>query len=222
MKKKHGPTRVIPTNMEKFLSLSVGQLQFLDSMQYTAGASLNELIKTLNDDEFYYTKQAFPNEEHFNLVKEKGIFPYDYFDHLDKLKDYNFPKRNQFFNTLADTECKVKEYLRAKLVWKKMKCKTFKDYHDIYLKTDVLLLPDFFEIFRQTCVINYGLDACHYYSAPGQAWDSSVKTTGVELRLFDNERMYTFVERSIRGGISMITKRYVKANNPGCKKYHPA
>ena len=64
VKEKHGKIRVIPTNMEKYLSITIGQLQFLDSMQHVGGASLDKYSKTLNDDELRYTKEAFPNEEH--------------------------------------------------------------------------------------------------------------------------------------------------------------
>ena len=106
-------------------------------------------------------------------------------------------------------------------MWNTFKCKTFEDYHDLYLKTDVLLLADFFENFRETCLENYGLDACHYYSAPGLAWDAALKMSKIKLQLFDNEEMYTFMERSIRGGVSMITKRHAKANNPECRNHNP-
>ena len=71
------------------------------------------------------------------------------------------------------------------------------------------------------CLESYGLDAVHYYSAPGMAWDSALKMTAVKLQLFDNEDMYTFIERSIRGGVSQISKRYAKANNSRCKNYNP-
>ena len=67
------------------------------------------------------------------------------------------------------------------------------------------------------------MDAAHYYSTPGMAWDAALKSTGVKLELFDNEEMYSFIERSIRGGISQVSKRYVVANNKYCrsKKYDP-
>ena len=61
-------------------------------------------------------------------------------------------------------------------------CKTLKDYHDLYLKTDVLLLADFFEKFRRMCMKSYGLDAARYYSAPGMAWDAALKMTKVKTR----------------------------------------
>ena len=55
----------------------------------------------------------------------------------------------------------------------------------------------------------------------GMAWDAALKITKVRLDLFDNEEMYTFIERSIRGGISQISKRFAKANNSRCRDFDP-
>ena len=132
-----------------------------------------------------------------------------------------FPSRVAFFNKLADSEVNMKDYLHAKLVWETFGCQTFRDYHDLYLKGDVLLLADFFERFRDMCLDSYGIDAVHYYSAPGMAWDAALKMTKVKLELFIDEDKYTFIERSIRGGISQISKRNAKANNPRCDDYNP-
>ena len=63
-------------------------------------------------------------------------------------------------------------------------CQTFREYHDLYLKSDVLLLADFVEKFRLACMESYGLDAAPYYSAPGMAWDAAHKLTNVKLELF--------------------------------------
>ena len=49
------------------------------------------------------------------------------------------------------------------------------DYHDHYLKKDVSQLADIFEKFIGTCVKNYGLDPCHYFSSPGLSWDAMLK-----------------------------------------------
>ena len=95
-------------------------------------------------------------------------------------------------------------------------CETLKDYHDIYLKTDVLLLADIFEKFRKTCIHNYNLEPVHYYTSAGMAWDTALKMTGVQLELITDIDQYKFLETAIRGGISMISHRYAKANNPYC------
>ena len=59
-----------------------------------------------------------------------------------------------------------------------------REYHDLYLNFDVLLLADIFEIFRKTCIADYGLNPCHYYTLPGFTFDACLKFTGQELDLF--------------------------------------
>ena len=87
-------------------------------------------------------------------------------------------------------------------------------YHDLYLKTDVLLLADVFENFREICLQTYRLDPAHYISAPGLSWDAMLLSTGVRLELITDPDMFLFLEKGIRGGISMISHRHAKANNP--------
>ena len=87
------------------------------------------------------------------------------------------------------------------------------DYQDDYLKTDVLLLVDVFENFRKICMQNYGLDAVQFYSTPGLSFQACLKMTDVKLDLFTDPDMHLFVENNIRGGVSVISYRYAKANN---------
>ena len=82
------------------------------------------------------------------------------------------------------------------------------------MNSDVLLLADVFENFRDTALATYKLDPAHYFTAPGFSWDSMLKYTGVELALLDDPDMYLMIESGIRGGVATITKKYAKANNP--------
>ena len=97
--------------------------------------------------------------------------------------------------------------------------KTIGDYHDLYLKTDVLLLADVFEKFIKTCLDYYELDPCHYFSSSGLSWDAMLKMTEVELELISDIEMHLFMEKGIRGGVSYIAKRHNKANNKYMKDY---
>ena len=93
------------------------------------------------------------------------------------------------------------------------------DYHDLYLETDVILLANVFESFRKVCLDNYGLDPAHFYTAPGLAWRTCLKKTGVNLELLQDPDMLLMFERGIRGGITQLVHKWAIANNPymGCK-----
>ena len=101
------------------------------------------------------------------------------------------------------------------------RCETMGDYHDLYLSSDVLQLADVFENFRSVCRSTYGLDPAHYYTAPGLAWDAMLKMTHVKLELIVDIDMYLMVEQGIRGGISVISNKFAKANNPEVEDYNP-
>ena len=99
--------------------------------------------------------------------------------------------------------------------------KNLRDYHDLYLKTDVLLLADVFESFRVVTMNSYGLDPLHYLTAPGLSWDAMLKMTKVELELFTEPEQLLFIEQGIRGGVSMISNRHSKANNAYLPDFDP-
>ena len=90
------------------------------------------------------------------------------------------------------------------------------DYHDHYLKKDVLLLADVFENFIDRCLRYFGLDPCHYFSSPGLSWDAMLKMTGIKSEKISD----LFIEKGSRGAISYIAKRYAKANNKYMNDYN--
>ena len=90
---------------------------------------------------------------------------------------------------------------------------TLGDYHDLYLKTDVLLLADVFEKFIKTCLNYYGLDPCHYFSASGLSWDAMLKMTKIKLETISDINVHLFIEKGMRGRISYLAKRHSKIND---------
>ena len=95
--------RVIPQNTEKYLSLAVGRLKFNDSFQFTP-QSKDSRVKTLEDDEFKYSRESFPAQQ-FNLIKRKAVYPYDYMDSFARLDESRLPSQDAFFNKLSDSPC---------------------------------------------------------------------------------------------------------------------
>ncbi|CAH3028212.1 unnamed protein product, partial [Porites evermanni] len=156
-----------------------------------------------------------------SLLTRKGVFPYDYVSSVDKLSEKQLPPKQGFYSKLYDEDISDEDYNHAIKVWNTFGCKTIRDYHDLYLKSDVMLLADVFENFRKTCLHHYKLDPAHYYSSPGLAWDACLKTTGQRLELLSDYDMLMMFERGIRGGITHISKRYAEANNKYMKNYNP-
>ena len=208
----------IPNNMEKYMAFMLGNhLVFLDSFQFMS-SSLDNLTKNLPDDAFKYTQQEFIKEQ-FNLMKQKGIYPYDYMDSFDRFNETKLPAQQDFYSILNNEHISDEQYKHAQNVWDTFNLKTMGDYHDLYLKSDILLLTDVFENFRKTCLQYYKLDPCHYFTSPDLSWDAMLKMTDIKLELITDIDMYQFIEKGLRGGVSYIANRYGKANNKYMKKY---
>ena len=222
-----GEINCIPKTDEKYISFSKNavmgttididgkeyekklEIRFLDSLKFTL-KGLDGLVKGLAPDQFKHLEQELGTDE---LLEKKGVFPYEFMTGFDKFSAIGLPPKKDFYSKLNDSYITDEQYEHAKKVWQEFNCKTMRDYHDLYLKTDVLLLSDVMENYRNVCIKNYGLDPLWYYTAPGLAWDAALKISGVNLKLLTDADMYLMVETGIRGGISTITKRYAKANN---------
>ena len=151
----------------------------------------------------------------------KGVYPYEYMDPWDRFPEPKLPPKEAFYSKLSDAHISDDDYTHAQKVWATFGCKTLGDYSDLYCCTDVLLLADVFETFRKMCFRQYGLDPAHFYTSPGLSWDALLKKTGVELELLTDYDQHLFIERGMRGGISMVSKRHAKANNPLVDGYDP-
>ena len=192
-------------------------------------SSLDKLVKSLSDNDFKYLTEEFgsKNLEH---LKEKGAYPYEYMDSFKRFNEDKMLDKECFYRSVKDGKTgedgkkldghiSDEEYLTRKKIWEVFKMKYMGDYHNHFLKKDVLLLADVFETFIDTCMKFYGLDPCHYFSSPGLSWDAMLKITGVILEKISDIDKYLFIEKGLRGGISYIAKRYAKANNKYMKVY---
>ena len=91
--------------------------------------------------------------------------------------------------------------------------KNLGEYHDLYLKTDVLLLCEVFEKFISVSLKDYDLDHCHYFTSAGLSWDAILKMTGIQLAKINNFGVHLFLEKVVRGGASYISKTYNKSDD---------
>ena len=135
---------------------------------------------------------------------------------MGKVEETQLSPQSQFYSSLNDEHITQGQNKHAKKVWKAFGCEILGDYHDLYLKTDACLLADVFENLTQ-----YRLDPAPYYTSPGLSWNAVLEKTGVRLELLPDEDVHLFIEQGTRGGISMVSKLFAKANNPCVKDYDP-
>ena len=148
------------------------QLSFIDSFRFMT-SSLDKLASNLDDDQCKHLKEFYKEEEVFRLMRRKGIYPYEYMDSWKKFEETSLPQKNAFYSRLNRKGISDQDHEHVQQVCNRITPEheiiTLGDYHDVYLATDVLLLADVFETFRNTCLKNYKLDPAHFYIAPGLA-----------------------------------------------------
>ena len=148
---------VIPNGLERYMAItSNNDLVFIDCMQFMK-SSLDALVKNLSNNDFKYLSQEF-SDDLSELVKQKGVYPYEYIGSFKKFSEDKLPDRCKFFSSLKDECISEKDYSHAINVWNVFKINAMGDYHDLYLKTDALLLADVFEKFINVYLKYYGLD----------------------------------------------------------------
>jgi len=218
----------IANNKEKYMSFTIDGLRFIDSLQFMA-SSLETLVKNLkkdvkNDDDylqkFKYTTREF-GLTNADIITRKQVYPYEYFDSFEKFDDKDLPSIDLFYSSLYDSSISESDYEQAKHVYKYFNCQSLGQYHDLYLKSDVTLLADVFESFRNVCHNAYGLDPINYITAPSLAWDAMLLKTGITIENMTDIDMFLMAEKGLRGGICSIQHRHSKANNKYLTDYNP-
>ena len=159
-------------------------MQFMNS-------SLEKLVKNLSDNDFKYLTEEF-GSKNLEVFKQKDTYPYEYLSSFKRSGEEKLRDREFFYSSVKDgTTGETGErlggdisdeiYLTCKKMWNEFNMENMDDYHEHYLKKDVLLLTDVFEKFIDTRLKFYGLDPCHYFSSPELCWDTMLKMTGVKL-----------------------------------------
>lgn len=214
---------VIPNNEERYISYTVHlkgsiELRFLDSLKFMS-SSLDSLTKNLSPAQFAHTSKFYSGEK-LQLLLRKGVYPYDHMDSLDKFENTYLPAKEHFYNKLNGSDISEEDYQHATKVWETFKIKDMIEYTLLYNKTDVLLLADVMENFRNVCLNTYKLDPAWYFTAPGLAWSAMLKTTEIELELLTDYNMILTIGNGIRGGLSQVSNRYAMANNQYMKEQY--
>ena len=188
------------------------ELRFIDSFKFMS-SSLDSLTKNLVRG----GKKLFGFEDYselqYGLLTRKGVYPYEYINSLDRFEETQLPPVSVFYSNLNMSSISEEDYQQAQLVWKEFGIHNLGDYHYLYLRTDLVLLANMFEAFRDTCLKHYKLDPAHFYTSPGLAWHACLKCTGIRLELLTDPDMLLMFERGIRGGITQVVRKYAAANN---------
>ena len=197
-----GRVYVIPENKEKYIGFikhikdSAISFRFIDSFRFLP-TSLDKLSSYLIDHPIVdkeFQKDGYESEK-IQLLKRKGVYPYDFTSSFESLGTTKLPPIESFYSFLNENNIDVVDYAHAQLVWNTFHIQNLGQYSDLYLKTDILLLADVFENFRLNCMLAYQLDAAHFYTTPGFTWDAMLKFTRIKLELLRDIDMLLFVEK---------------------------
>ena len=181
------------------------ELRFMDSIKFMS-SSLDSLVNNLarGGHEFWGFENY--NCHQLELLIRKGIYPNKYMDSWDKFEEKSLPSIEKFYSD--------RDYKHACRIWPEFGIRYMGEYHDLYLRTDVVLLANVFKSFRRVCLENYGLNPSHFYTAAGLARKACLIKTGIRLELLLDPDMLLMFERGIRGGITQSLHRWAAANNP--------
>ena len=166
-----------------------------------------EYEKEINKElvEMFANTYKFCNNDinKFIMLLRKGVYPYEYVDGWNKFNEKLIPSKELFYSNLTLENMNEVDYMHANNVFKTFELNNLGDYHDLYVKSDTLLLADVFENFRNARLSNYELDPVHFVSLPDLAWQACLKKTNVELELLTDYDMLLMIEEGIRGGGDM-------------------
>ena len=214
---------VLPDNSQNFKSFSVGKLHFIDTFKFMS-SSLEKLISNLPENNSPFLKHLSNGDDfkYKKFLKQKGYFPYDWFNDIEKFKlPIEKLNKDDFDNIMTSSKLNNDEWDYIQELIKYNNIKTFEDFHDFYLNIDVNGLADVFENFRQTSIKYYKLEPCNYVGTPSFAWNAMLLKSNVKLENLNDIDMYLFFENGIRGGQSVIFNKHSKANNKYLDDYNP-
>ena len=155
-------------------------LRFIDSFRFMS-SSLDSLVNNLSRGGHKFRGFMGYTRKQWSLLVRKGVYPYEYMDSWSKFEEDRLPSINDFYSKLNMSGISDDDYEHAKRVWGEFGLRNLVEYHDLYLKTDVILLSNVFEKFRKVCMENYEVDPAHFYTTAGLAWQACLKKTGMKL-----------------------------------------
>ena len=183
--------------------------KLLDISNFIKG-SLLSLSEKLSDEYKIITKSHFPNT--FKMLRYKSTFPYEWVTEKN-IYDKDLPSIENFYSSLKLQNINEEEYNETLRIYKELKCKNIKDYLDIYMKLDICLQADIFNVFRNIIWDKFEIDCCKYITSCSLSLDLMLKYTGVKIQLFKDITMFGFVNSSITGGLCLASQNIADDDN---------
>ena len=223
---------IIAKAIERFVSFNIGKLHFKDSLQFL-NSSLDKLTSNLAakavngiglEDVFPNLHNRFKEKWNhlpfraFKMLTRKGVYPYTYMDNFEKFSETSLPSREKFYNDLSKEHISDDDYNFIHELWKTFQLKNLGELHDLYMETDVLLLADSFEQFREFSLLKYRLDPAHYNTAPSLSWSAALLYTKQRLEIPRDPNMHLFFDKGMRGGASQVATPWAQANHEGIEE----
>ena len=192
--------------------------KLLDICNFLEG-SLLKLSEKLPDKDKIITKRHFPDS--FDLLKEKACFPYEWLTR-ENIYDKQLPSIDKFYSNLRLQNISQKQYDKTIEIYEKLKCKNVKDYSEIYMKLDICLQADIFDVFRNTIWDKFGVDCSKYITSCSLSLDLMLKYTRVKIQLFKDITMFDFTDKSITGGLCIASQNIADNDNDNEKRLYQA
>ena len=203
-------------NNEKFKMLSFQikgkkyKIKISDSLSFLQG-KLETLSEDLDDKLKIVTKKHF--NKNFKFVNKKlENFPYNYLN-PNNLNETNLPEKQHFDNILTMIDITDEEYKKVQSFYKNMGFKNLREYLECYLTSDITLLADVFNNFRNLIYNEFQLDYIKYVSSPSLSKDCGLKYSGCKIQHIQDVNIFNFVKNSIMGGISNSIQPFTKLDN---------
>ena len=152
-------------------------------------------------------------EEDLVLMTQKGVYSYEYMDSFERFQEPQLSPKDAFYSSLTEEDISEIDYTYAQRMFNHFNMTDLKDYHNFYLLTDVFLLVEMFENFKDMCLQHYGLDPAHNYTCPGLSWQAALKMTDMELDLLTDIDQHLLIEEGIRGRVAMTATNMLESTS---------
>ena len=146
------------------------------------------------------------------MLKERTAFPYEWLT-KENIYDTELPSIHKFHSSLKLQNISQKEYDKTLEIYKKLKCKNIKDYLEIYMKLDICLQSDIFNVFRNYIWDKFEVDCSKYVTSCSLTLDLMLKYTQVKIQLFKDITMFDYVDSSIVGGLCIASQNIADNDN---------